>query len=228
MRTTVVLAVFLLTVACSKPSGGAAPARDPESENEKVFYALGASFGRSLTGLNPTGPELEMVQRGMADSVTGKKLIASPKEYGPKIQELARVRGQAKASLEKEKAQAFLEKAAAEPGAQQLPSGLIYFELRPGTVEQPQATERVKVHFRGTLTDGTEVDSSYERGQPAEFPIYGVMPCWTEGLQKMKVGGKAKLICPSAIAYGDQGRPPTVPGGATLVFEVELLEVVHR
>jgi FKBP-type peptidyl-prolyl cis-trans isomerase FkpA len=83
----------------------------------------------------------------------------------------------------------------------------------------------VKVHYRGTLTDGTEFDSSIARGQPAEFPLNGVIPCWTEGVQRMKVGGKARLVCPANIAYGDQGRPGTIPGGATLLFDVELLEI---
>jgi FKBP-type peptidyl-prolyl cis-trans isomerase FkpA len=83
----------------------------------------------------------------------------------------------------------------------------------------------VKVNYRGTLIDGTEFDSSYKRNQPAQFPLNGVIRCWTEGVQKMKVGGKARLVCPSDIAYGDSGRPPLIPGGATLIFEIELLEV---
>jgi FKBP-type peptidyl-prolyl cis-trans isomerase FkpA len=84
------------------------------------------------------------------------------------------------------------------------------------------------VHYEGKLTDGTIFDSSVQRGEPASFPLNGVIPCWTEGMQKLKVGGKAKLVCPSAIAYGDQGRPPKIPGGATLVFEVELLEIMKK
>ncbi|HEX8908988.1 MAG TPA: FKBP-type peptidyl-prolyl cis-trans isomerase, partial [Anaeromyxobacteraceae bacterium] len=90
---------------------------------------------------------------------------------------------------------------------------------------QPKETDTVKVHYTGTLIDGKVFDSSVKRGQPAEFPLNQVIKCWTEGVAKMKVGGKAKLVCPSSIAYGDEGRPPTIPGGATLVFEVELLDV---
>ena len=96
------------------------------------------------------------------------------------------------------------------------------------TSAREMATDVVSVHYHGTLPDGKVFDSSVQRGQPAEFPLNQVIPCWTEGVQKMKVGGKARLVCPSTIAYGDQGRPPVIPGGATLVFEVELLEVAKH
>ena len=104
----------------------------------------------------------------------------------------------------------------------------MFKSLGGGAGEQPKAPDTVKVNYKGTLTDGTEFDSSYKRGQPAEFPLMGVIPCWTEGLQKMKTGEKARLVCPSSIAYGDQGRPPTIPGGATLVFEVELVGITTK
>lgn len=120
---------------------------------------------------------------------------------------------------------AYLEKAAAEPGAVKTSTGLIFKELRPGTGAGPRATSKVKVHYRGTLVDGTEFDSSYKRGQPAEFGLDQVVPCWTEGVQRIRPGGKAQLVCPSKIAYGDAGSPPTIPPGATLVFEIELLEI---
>lgn len=123
--------------------------------------------------------------------------------------------------------QAFLDKAAAEPGAVRTPSGLVYRELQPGTGPSPAATDVVRVNYRGTLTDGTEFDSSYKRNEPAEFPLNRVIPCWTEGVQKMKVGGKSKLVCPANIAYADAGSPPVIPGGATLVFEIELLAIVR-
>jgi FKBP-type peptidyl-prolyl cis-trans isomerase FkpA len=121
-------------------------------------------------------------------------------------------------------AQAYLDKAAAEPGARKTASGLIYRELKPGTGASPKATDTVKVHYRGTLTDGKEFDSSYG-GQPIEFPLNRVIRAWTEGVQLMKVGGKAQLVCPANLAYGERGAPPDIPGGATLVFEVELLGI---
>jgi FKBP-type peptidyl-prolyl cis-trans isomerase FkpA len=119
----------------------------------------------------------------------------------------------------------YLDKAAKEPGALKTDSGMVYRELRAGSGPSPKATDTVKVNYRGTLTDGTEFDSSYKRNEPISFPLNRVIPCWTEGLQRMKVGGKSQLVCPSAIAYGEAGSPPLIPGGATLIFEVELLGI---
>ena len=98
--------------------------------------------------------------------------------------------------------------------------------IKEGSGPKPAATDKVKVHYQGTLTDGTVFDSSIKRGEPATFPLNGVIKCWTEGLQEVKVGGKARLVCPANIAYGDRGSPPTIKPGATLVFDVELLEIV--
>jgi FKBP-type peptidyl-prolyl cis-trans isomerase FkpA len=105
-------------------------------------------------------------------------------------------------------------------------SGIVITTLKEGTGASPKSTETVKVHYRGVLENGKEFDSSYGRGQPATFPLNRVIACWTEGVQTMKVGGKAKLLCPSNLAYGSRGVPGTIPPDATLIFEVELLEIV--
>src|SRR5665213_2088655 len=131
---------------------------------------------------------------------------------------------ESKAPAEQPSAQAFLDKAAAEPGAVKTPSGLVYHETQAGTGASPKATDTVKVHYRGTLMDGTEFDSSYKSNEPVEFPLNRVIPCWTEGVQRMKAGGKARLVCPANIAYGAEGRPPVIPGGATLIFEIALID----
>ena len=115
--------------------------------------------------------------------------------------------------------------AAAAAAAVTTESGLIYREMLEGKGPSPAATDNVRVHYRGTFTDGREFDSSYSRGQPAVFPLNRVIKCWTEGVQRMKVGGKAKLTCPPAIAYGDKGAGATIPAGATLQFDVELLAI---
>ena len=139
--------------------------------------------------------------------------------YAAKFNEMARTR-------QAESTAGFRDQAAAEPGAVKSASGLVYKTMTAGTGASPKASDTVKVHYHGTMPDGRVFDSSVQRGEPVEFALNQVIPCWTEGVQKMKVGEKAKLVCPSSIAYGDQGRPPTIPGGATLVFEVELLEIL--
>ena len=118
--------------------------------------------------------------------------------------------------------------AAKEPGAQVTTSGLVFRSLKEGAGATPQASDKVRVNYRGTFADGKEFDSSYSRGQPAEFPLDRVIKCWTEGVQRIKVGGKAKLTCPPAIAYGERGAGGVIPPGATLQFEVELLAIVGR
>lgn len=118
-----------------------------------------------------------------------------------------------------------LEASAAEAKVEKTASGIEITMLKEGSGPSPKATDTVKVHYRGTLTNGKEFDSSYGRGEPATFPLNRVIPCWTEGVQKIKVGGKAKLQCPSSLAYGSRGVPGTIPPDAPLVFEVELLEI---
>ena len=169
--------------------------------------------------------ELEIVRRGLSDGATGKKAQVEPEQQMDKIQALAQARSSAGAEKEKEAGRAYLDKAAKESGATKLPSGVVYKTLTPGNGPSPAPTEKVKVNYEGRLTNGTVFDSSYKRGQPAEFGLNQVIKCWTDGVQKMKVGEKARLVCPSDVAYGDHGHPPTIPGGATLVFDVELLGI---
>jgi FKBP-type peptidyl-prolyl cis-trans isomerase FkpA len=212
--------------AAAPAAGAAASSAATEEDTPKILYTLGVLMGQQVRVLNLSAPELEHVKRGLADAASGKKPEYDLQTYGPKLQGFGQARMKAAADAEKARGAAFLDSAAKEPGATQTPSGLVYKELTAGTGAQPAASDTVRVHYRGTLTDGTEFDSSIARGQPAEFPLRGVIPCWTEGVGRMKVGGKAKLVCPSSIAYGEQGHPPAIPGGATLVFEVELLGIV--
>jgi len=227
--TAMALAVSLVAVG-ARAAAQAPPEASPAAmtEDEKTLYALGAMVGRNLPNFNLTAAELETVKQGMSDVVNGRTLQVDMQVYMPKVQQLSRARATAKAEAEKARSQPFLDAAAKEPGAVTSPTGLIFKSLEPGTGASPAATDMVKVHYHGTSIDGKVFDSSVERKTPAEFPLNGVIPCWTEGIQKMKVGEKAKLVCPSSIAYGDQGRPPQVPPGATMIFEVELLETRPR
>lgn len=193
------------------------------TDDEKTIYSLGLSIYRSLAQFDLSPAELAIVKRAMTDAAAGKPALEL-ETWGPKIQPLAEARHTRVVAREKSESQEYLQKAAAEPGAIKTESGLVYREVRPGSGPSPKATDTVKVNYRGTLVNGTEFDSSYSRNQPAQFAINGVIRCWTEGVQKMKVGGEAVLVCPSDLAYGDRGQG-SIPGGATLIFHVELLEV---
>ena len=220
MKKTLLSLALLAAAAC-----GGAPAPKPvTTEQDKTLHALGLGMAKSIEVFQLTPEEFDRVVDGMRAARAGKPAIKF-EEFQGKIGELARARMAASTGPRKEadaKAAAAL---ANDPKAQRLPSGLVYIPLQEGTGAAPKATDKVKVNYAGKLTDGTEFDSSYKRGQPVTFPLNGVIPCWTEGVQLMKVGGKGKLVCPSSIAYGDNGRPPTIPGGATLVFDLELLSI---
>ena len=221
MLRTITLALAVLLVA------GRAHAADPalDTDEQKTIYALGIAISKNLGGFNLTPAELEIVKAGITDGVLNKPARVDLNTYGPKLQALAKERASAVAAGEKKASEEFLTKAAGEKGAKKTASGLIYTEVTAGKGDSPKATDRVKVHYEGQLVDGTVFDSSIKRGEPASFPLNGVIKCWTEGVQLMKVGGKAKLICPSDIAYGDAGSPPAIKPGATLVFDVELLDI---
>ena len=207
-------------VGCRRLIGGSPT---PKTEDEKTLYTLGMLLGRNLGTFNLTASELELVKAGLSDMVMKRQHLVDLDKYGPKVDALARARAQAHVAVEKAESKAYLDKAAGEPGAVRTPSGLVFRSTSPGTGATPSPTDRVTVQYEGKLVDGTVFDSSRKRGQPATFPLNGVIKCWTEGVGRMKVGEKATLTCPSDIAYGDGGRPPTIPGGATLIFDVELM-----
>jgi FKBP-type peptidyl-prolyl cis-trans isomerase FkpA len=209
-------------VAAAKPA--AAASGKPVTDEEKTIYAVGLALYRSLAQFDLSPAEMELVKQALSDAQANKPAI-DINVWGPKIQAVQSARASKVADREKTLSKAYLDKAAAAPGAMKTDSGLIYREERLGAGASPKDSDTVRVNYRGTLVDGTEFDSSYKRNEPAQFPLNGVIKCWTEGLQKMKVGGKATLVCPSDLAYGDQGRP-SIPGAATLVFEVELLDIV--
>jgi FKBP-type peptidyl-prolyl cis-trans isomerase FkpA len=217
MRHAAALAAFTLITS-------GASAQEPKTEDQKTLYAVGLTVARELKVFELTPSELEFVMKGLGDAVNHKKLAVEGSAYEGKIQQLAGARRKATGERQSAAGKAFLEKAAAEKGAVKTDSGLVYVTLKEGAGPSPAATDTVKVHYRGTFIDGVEFDSSYKRNQPSEFVLNQVIKGWTEGLQKMKVGGKVRLICPPDLAYRDQGMA-SIPPYSTLVFEVELLEV---
>ncbi len=219
LLVTVVLVLAVVTVA-----GAAGP--ELKSDEQKTLYALGFVISQNLASFALSPAELEVVLAGVSDGVLKKDSKVDVQTYGPKIPALQTARASAAATVEKKAGQAFLDKAAAEKGATRTASGMIITTGKAGDGASPKATDRVKVHYQGALTDGTVFDSSVKRNEPLTLALNNVIKCWTEGVPMMKVGGKSKLVCPSDIAYGDQGRPPIIKPGATLVFEIELLEIV--
>ncbi len=232
MRALVIATIgFVLFVAAVKLYGAepkaqgaaathraAATAALGTSEEDKALYALGVAVSQNISSFDFTPAELDQVKLGFTDGALGKKPQVDVQTYIPKLRELQSTRIAAAAKT-------ALDKAAAAPGAKKTESGLIISTVSEGTGATPAATDTVKVHYHGTLPSGKVFDSSVQRGEPATFPLNGVIPCWTEGVQLMKVGGKSRLVCPAAIAYGDRGAPPDIGPGATLIFDVELLSI---
>jgi FKBP-type peptidyl-prolyl cis-trans isomerase FkpA len=209
---------------CSRLTGGSASA--PKTEEDKTLYALGMIIGRNLADFNLTPRELDIVKAGMTDTVEKKKPPIEIETYGPKVDKLHTDRKVARAAKEKEAGKAAVEAAAREPGAVKTAAGAVVRITKPSTGATPQPTDKVQVHYTGKLLDGTVFDTSRKPGgQPVTFPLNGVIKCWTEGVGMMKVGEQAVLTCPSETAYGDFGQGGKIPGGATLVFDVELLSI---
>jgi FKBP-type peptidyl-prolyl cis-trans isomerase len=204
----------------------AAPAKPPAANADQALNAIGLSIARSLEGFAFTPAEVEKVMAGIHEGLSGKP----PKQkLDEKAQENLRNFMQARmtelAEKEKAKGAAYLEKAAKEKGAEKTASGAVVIPIKEGTGATPAATDTVKVHYVGTLVSGKKFDASRDHGdQPVQFPLNGVIKCWTEALQKMKVGGHAKVVCPSDTAYGERGSPPAIPGNAVLTFDIELVD----
>ncbi len=227
--SALLLGVAVLAWGCQKKDKApVAATAAPMTDDEKAVYALGAAMGEQVSqpvkALKLTPAELEVFKKGLLASLAGEKSEYKLDKYGERLQARAQANALLTASGEKEKGAAFRENAAKEPGAVKTASGLVFTSLQPGKGPSPKATEVVRVNYRGTLTDGKEFDASAKHGGPATFRLNQVIPCWGEGLQRMKVGERAKLVCPSEIAYGDQPQGE-IPPGATLVFEVELLAI---
>jgi FKBP-type peptidyl-prolyl cis-trans isomerase FkpA len=211
-------------VACNKGAGGSSESVKLETEDQKTLYAIGNIIGRNAQVFDPKPEELAYLRAGFVDGATNAKPQVDIDAYREKAQALADKHISAKADAVKKEGQDFVDKVAKEKDATKTASGIVIRTITPGTGASPAPTDIVKVHYEGKLPDGKVFDSSIERKEPAEFPLNQVVPCWTEAVQTMKKGGKAQVVCPSATAYGDRGQPPTIPGGATLSFEIELLD----
>ena len=217
------ITLLLMISACSKEAVTADVAL--ETENQKTLYAIGMIISNQLETFALSEEELAPIVQGMTDGIKGEPSQVDMGIYEAKINELVAERSAIVAAKEAAASDSYLKQFESDESIVKTASGALVKMLEEGTGASPEAGDTVMVHYEGTLIDGTVFDSSLSRGSPATFPLSGVIPCWTEGLQKIKVGGKAQLICPANTAYGERGAPPKIGPGATLIFEVNLLEI---
>ena len=197
------------------------------AEQQNVLYALGATVGYQLKQFALSPAEFEVLSQGLRDAALERPLKADPFELQKELAALGEERRIVHLERERKASLAFVADAAREEGAVQTQSGLVIRELVAGTGTSPQPTSVVRVHYHGTLRDGMVFDSTIPKGTPATFHLNGVIACWQEGLQRMKVGGRSRLVCPASVAYGEGGSPPMIPPAAALTFEMELIEIVN-
>lgn len=224
-KVHVLLSLALVAFGCSADTPAPASMPEPTTDDEKTIYALGVGLSRQIAPFHLSAAELEILKAGLTDGATRASTSVSPETYREKIAQLADVRSAAAAADQKKAGAAFLDRATAEEGARKLATGLVLKTIREGTGKSPMLADTARVRYSGRLIDGTVFDSTSDEAQPAALPMGQVIPCLAQVLQLMKEGGKARLVCPSNLAYGDRGLPPSIPPGATLTFEVELIEV---
>ena len=222
-KALLLLTATVLITSCSKTD---IDSIQLQTEDEKSFYTIGYSWGEKLKGLNISESEFKALMKGASASVNEKKPEVDLKAYSEKIAKMAKIRSESSTHTEKESGKKFIAGYLKNnSNAKQTTSGLVYEIIKEGTGKQPGASDTVEVHYHGTLTNGVVFDSSVKRNKKISFPLNRVIRGWTEGLQLVKEGGKIKLVIPSDLAYGNAGAPPSIPGGATLIFEVELFKV---
>lgn len=224
-KAIVLLMGVILLASCNQ---GKDPAQAKlKTEDDKTFYAMGFMLGSNLQRLGLSDPELGALYKGLVASAKGKKSEVEMQIYQPKIQSMFKERMQKIAEKQKSGGKQYLEDYLKKnKNAKKTESGLVYEVLKEGTGAKPKATDTVEVHYHGTLTNGEVFDSSVERKKKISFPLNRVIKGWTEGLQLIGEGGKIRLVIPPELGYGDTGAPPKIPGGATLVFEVELFQIM--
>jgi FKBP-type peptidyl-prolyl cis-trans isomerase FkpA/FKBP-type peptidyl-prolyl cis-trans isomerase FklB len=213
-----------VTLLCLGTTAAFAAAPEPTTDEQKTLYALGLAINQSLNNFSLSEAEFEIVKSGIIDGFPKVDLQA----FGPKIQQLQQARASVIAEAEKKLGAAFLAKAAVASGSKKTESGALITTMKEGKGATPKVSDMVKVQYNGMLIDGTVFDSTLKQSEPPTLVVSEMSKCWTEGIQQMKVGGKSRLICPSSLAYRDKGLPPLIKPGATLVFEIDLLEIVAK
>jgi FKBP-type peptidyl-prolyl cis-trans isomerase len=234
MKKFLVLAMCLLLLglaSCKKAEAKLLTKENLDTQKKKVSYAIGLDIGQNFK-TRAMDVDLDILFQGMKDAQKTEKPLLDSAEIQKVMtqfqQEMMKAEQEKRAVQglgNKSKEEAFLKENAQKPGVKVTASGLQYMVISEGTGPLPKESDTVKVHYRGTLLDGTEFDSSYKRNQPAVFPLKGVIKGWTEALQLMKVGSKYRIFLPSSLAYGENGAGQVIGPNATLIFEVELLSI---
>lgn len=212
------------------PAATKAPVQSatPKNLTDSLSYAMGVSVGEFLKTQGATSLNYALLNKAIESALKNQPTLFTMQEANGVMERFGRGNMARKASAEKEKGRQFLEQNKKQAGVTQTASGLQYQVLTAGQGPKPAATDTVKVHYAGKLLSGKEFDSSYARGEPITLPVSGVISGWTEALQLMPAGSKWRLFVPAALGYGDNGAGRDIPGGATLVFDVELLEITSR
>ncbi|MEK6762852.1 MAG: FKBP-type peptidyl-prolyl cis-trans isomerase [Nitrospirota bacterium] len=223
MRFVVSCLVTLLSLGAT---ASFAVAQEPTTDEQKTLYALGLAVNQSLSNFSLSEPEFEIVKSGITDGFFKRPAKVDLQAFHAKISQLQEARAAVVAEVEKKAGAAFLAKVAAEPGAKKTESGAILKTIKEGNGATPKITDMVKVHYQGALIDGTLFDNSTKQSEPASLRVNEMSKCWVEAIQQIKVGGRSKLVCPSNLAFRDKGLPPLIKPGATLVFDIELLEII--
>lgn len=229
MAVMLAAALFSLPAFAWANEDTAEPELHKAGAHDRISYAIGYDITTRLKDSFDINPELFL--QGMKDSLAGETSMTPEKmqetlmDFQAMVQQKQMEAQGKKAAENKAAGEAFLAENKTKQGVKTLESGLQYKVITPGTGASPDLNDKVKCHYRGSLINGREFDSSYKRNEPAEFPVNGVIKGWTEALQRMKVGAKWMLFIPSDLAYGDQGAGNVIEPGSTLIFEVELLEI---
>lgn len=200
----------------------------PKNSIDSFSYAVGVNIATNLRAQGIEQIDYASFQKAMADVFAKRPLLLNEEQSGASIQKRLVTAMSSKAAAEKAEGKKFLAENKKRPGVVELPNGLQYEIIKQGTGEKPKATDTVKAHYIGMLINGKEFDNSYKRGEPLQIQVNAVIPGWTQALQMMPVGSKWKLYIPSDLAYGDRGAGGAIPGGATLIFDVELMDIVHN
>jgi FKBP-type peptidyl-prolyl cis-trans isomerase FklB len=238
-RVFLLPSVLLFAISVNAQSKTAKPAAKPKpktatssaatgslkSSNDSLSYAFGVSLGSYLKSQGVSSLNYTMLNKAIDQMLKGQKPLLDMNAANQLMGKLVEAKQQKVAGAEKEKGRHFLEQNKKRAGITTTASGLQYEVLTKGTGPMPKATDTVTAHYKGTLLDGKEFDNSYKRGEPLSIPVSGVIPGWTEALQLMPVGSKWRLYIPANLAYGDYGAGQDIPGGSTLIFEVELLGI---